>query len=137
MNIAIIFAGGIGQRLNNGLELSPKQFLKINNKPILVYTLENFQKHKCIDKIYIATLKDYIEYTNELVKKFSITKVVSVVEGGSCAMESIYNALIEAKKDNPDNSIVLIHDGVRPIITQEVISNNIKNVAAVHMKIYT
>lgn len=125
MNIAIIFAGGIGQRLNNEL---PKQFLEIDGKPILIYTLEHFQNHKKIDKIYIATLTSYIDYTKELIDKFNINKVASVVAGGSCAMESIYNALIAAKNENEGDSIVLIHDGVRPIINSEVIDNNIESV---------
>ena len=125
MNIAIVFAGGIGQRLNNEL---PKQFLEIDGKPILIYTLEHFQNHKRIDKIYISTLSDYIDYTHGLIEKFNITKVASVVEGGVSAMESIYNALIAAKKENDDDSIVLIHDGVRPIINSKVIDNNIDSV---------
>lgn len=126
MNIALIFAGGIGSRLNSSKDALPKQFLEIEGKPILVYTLENFQKNKNIDKIYISTLSSYIDYVWELCGKYNIDKVSSVVSGGECAMESIYKGLIAAKEDNcPDDSIVLIHDGVRPIITQKVIDDNI------------
>lgn len=126
MNIAIIFAGGIGQRLNNGENSTPKQFLKINDKPIIIRTLELFQTHKDIDKIYISIHPDYYEYMQELVKYYYITKAVGMVNGGKTGQESIYNALKLAQKENPQDSIVLIHDGVRPNITEEVITKNIE-----------
>lgn len=126
MNIAIIFAGGIGQRLATEGNSTPKQFLKINNKPIIIHTLELFQGHKEIDKIYIAIHPDYYDYMHELVKHFYITKTVGIVKGGATGQDSIYNALKAASKDNPEDSIVLVHDGVRPNITAEVISENIK-----------
>ena len=126
MNIAIIFAGGIGQRLNNGENSTPKQFLKINDKPIIIRTLELFQTHKDIDKIYISIHPDYYEYMQELVKYYYITKTVGMVNGGKTGQESIYNALKLAQKENPQDSIVQIHDGVRPNITEEVITKNIE-----------
>ena len=126
MNIAIIFAGGIGQRLKNGADTTPKQFLKIHNKPIIVYTLKLFQEHKEIDKIYIAIHPDYYKYMEELVKHYYISKVAGITNGGKTGQDSIYNALKLAQSENPDDSIVLIHDGVRPNITPEVISENIK-----------
>ncbi len=126
MNIAIIFAGGIGQRLNNGENSTPKQFLKINDKPIIIRTLELFQTHKNIDKIYISIHPDYYEYMQELVKYYYITKTAGIVNGGKTGQESIYNALKLAQKENPQDSIVLIHDGVRPNITEEVITKNIE-----------
>lgn len=126
MNIAIIFAGGIGQRLNNEENSTPKQFLKINDKPIIIRTLELFQTHKDIDKIYISIHPDYYEYMQELVKYYYITKTSGIVNGGKTGQESIYNALKLAQKENPQNSIVLIHDGVRPNITEEVITKNIE-----------
>lgn len=126
MNIAIIFAGGIGQRLNNGENSTPKQFLKINDKPIIIRTLELFQNHKDIDKIYISIHPDYYEYMQELVKYYYITKTAGIVNGGKTGQDSIYNALKLAQKENPQDSIVLIHDGVRPNITEEVITKNIE-----------
>lgn len=126
MNIAIIFAGGLGQRLNNGENSTPKQFLKINDKPIIIRTLELFQTHKNIDKIYISIHPDYYEYMQELVKYYYITKTAGIVNGGKTGQESIYNALKLAQKENPQDSIVLIHDGVRPNITEEVITKNIE-----------
>lgn len=126
MNIAIIFAGGVGQRLNNGENSTPKQFLKINDKPIIIRTLELFQTHKDIDKIYISIHPDYYEYMQDLVKYYYITKTAGIVNGGKTGQESIYNALKLAQKENPQDSIVLIHDGVRPNITEEVITKNIE-----------
>ena len=126
MNIAIIFAGGTGQRFSN--DNLPKQFVKIFNKPIIIHTLEIFEQHDEIDKIYLSILPEYLDYMQELIKDFNIKKVQKVIEGGSTAQNSIYNALKAAEKDNPPNSIVLIHDGVRPILDAEVITNNIQDV---------
>lgn len=125
-NIAIIFAGGTGQRLNNGENSIPKQFLKINEKPIIIHTLELFQNHHSIDKIYIAIHPDYYEYMQELVKHYYITKTAGIVKGGATGQDSIYNALKLAQSENSEDSIVLIHDGVRPNITEEVITKNIE-----------
>lgn len=126
MNIAIIFAGGTGRRLKNGEDTTPKQFLKIHNKPIIIYTLELFQNHPEIDKIYIAIHPDYFDYMKELVEHYFISKTAGIVKGGVTGQDSIYNALKLAHSENSDDSIVLIHDGVRPNITPEVISENIK-----------
>lgn len=126
MNIAIIFAGGTGQRFsNNNL---PKQFVEVFGKPIIVHTLEIFQKHPSIDKIYISILKEYYDLMNDLIKKFNLYKVRKIVLGGETGQHSIYNALKAAEKENPKDSIVLIHDGVRPILDHYVISQNIQNV---------
>lgn len=126
MNIAIIFAGGVGRRLAQDKNSTPKQFLKINNKPIIIHTLELFQEHKEIDKIYIAIHPDYYDYMHELVNYFYITKTAGIVKGGATGQDSIYNALRLAGEENSGDSIVLIHDGVRPNITPEVISKNIE-----------
>lgn len=127
MNIAIIFAGGVGKRLANENNSSiPKQFLKINNKPIIIHTLELFQEHEEIDKIYIAIHPEYFEYMQKLVRHYYITKTAGIVKGGATGQESIYKALKLAQQENSDNDIVLIHDGVRPNITSKVISANIE-----------
>ena len=125
-NIAIIFAGGVGQRLN-GEDSLPKQFLKVNDKPIIIHTLELFQQNKNIDCIYISIIKDYFEYMQEMVKYYHLTKVAGIVEGGKTGQDSIYKALKLALSENSRESIVLVHDGVRPNITQEVIDKNIEN----------
>ncbi|MDD0847617.1 IspD/TarI family cytidylyltransferase [Campylobacter sp. 46490-21] len=126
-NIAIIFAGGSGQRLINSENKLPKQFLEIYGKPIIVYTLELFQYHNLIDKIYISTNPNYCEYTRNLVEKYHLSKVCGIAKGGKTGQDSIYNALKLANKENSDDSIVLIHDGVRPNVASEVITKNIKN----------
>ena len=127
MNIAMIFAGGSGVRMGAGI---PKQFLEINGKPILVYTVQTFQYHNMIDKIYISTLKDYIPYVEELVQEYRLDKVAAVIAGGDTAQDSIYNCLKKGESENPGDSIVLLHDGVRPLITYEVITGNIESVKA-------
>lgn len=125
-NIAIIFAGGSGRRLNSSENSLPKQFLKINGKPIIIHTLEIFQQHPNIDKIYIAIHPDYYDFMHELANYYHIDKVAGIVKGGSTSQDSIYNALKLAQSENSGDSVVLIHDGVRPNITSEVISKNIE-----------
>ena len=125
MNIAIIFAGGSGVRMGAGV---PKQFLEINGKPIIVHTLQLFQYHNQIDKIYISVLEEYISYMEDLVEEYRLSKVAKVISGGDTAQDSIYNALKCAQAENPDDSIVLLHDGVRPFVSYDVISRNIAGV---------
>lgn len=125
MNIAIVFAGGSGVRMGAGV---PKQFLEIEGKPILFHTLSMFEMHHKIDKIYLAVLEDYIPYVWALAKEFHISKLAGVVSGGKTAQDSIYKALKRAKEENSGESIVLIHDGVRPFVDYDVISKNIKSV---------
>ncbi len=125
MNIAIIFAGGVGRRLGNEANI-PKQFLHVNSKPIIIHTLELFQQNENIDKIYIAIHPDYYELMEQLVEQYFITKTAGIVNGGKTGQDSIYNALVRAAEENPADSIVLLHDGVRPHVTQEVIDRNIE-----------
>lgn len=124
-NIAIIFAGGSGVRMGAGV---PKQFLEINGKPILIHTLQLFQEHEEIDCIYLAVNEEYICYTQQLLKDYRIDKVSAVVPGGETAQDSIYNALKRAAAEHSGDSVVLIHDGVRPFVEYEVISDNIASV---------
>lgn len=130
MNIAVIFAGGSGVRMNT--KSRPKQFLELNGKPILIYTIELFDNHPDIDGIVVVCLESWIPFLQKMLKKFEITKVVSVIPGGESGQDSIYKGLCAAeeyvKKQNDDNTIVLIHDGVRPLITEDTISDNIAKV---------
>ena len=91
MNIAVIFAGGAGVRMNT--KSRPKQFLELNGKPIIIYTLELFDNHPQIDAIVVACLKEWIPFLKKMLKKFEINKVVSIVEGGDTGQASIYNGL--------------------------------------------
>lgn len=126
MNIGIIFAGGIGSRMKN--KAIPKQFLEIGGVPIIIHTLNIFENAKKIDFIVVACLETHIGYLEKLICQYSITKVKKVVSGGETGQLSIINALKAAKElSKNDNDIVLIHDGVRPIIDEELINNNIEN----------
>lgn len=124
MNISIIFAGGSGRRMNT--KGRPKQFLEFRGKPIIIYTLELFDNHPEIDGIIVVCLKDWIPYLEKMLRKFEITKVKVVVPGGSTGQDSIYSGLKAVVENFPLNSTVLIHDGVRPLITDDTISNNIE-----------
>ena len=124
LNIAIIFAGGTGKRMNT--RSKPKQFLELHGKPILVYTLEAFQNHPEIDGIVLAVLESWIEYCEELVDWFRLNKVKAVIAGGETALRSQQLGLHKAQEIFGDESIVLIHDGVRPLIDEETIHKNIE-----------
>lgn len=126
MNIAVIFAGGTGKRMNT--KSKPKQFLEMHGKPVLIYTLENFQNHPLIDHIILVCLETWIDYAAGLMKKFGITKVAKIVPGGKTGQESIYHGIATAEKLYGDDNVVLIHDGVRPLINEETITNCIRTV---------
>lgn len=107
----------------------PKQFLEIYNKPIIIHTLEHFEKNKMIDAIVIACVKEWIDYLSELVSEYRIEKVRKIVPGGETGQLSIYNGLLAAKEiAGEERSIVLIHDGVRPLINEELLTKNIESV---------
>lgn len=122
-NVAVIFAGGTGQRMNT--KTKPKQFLELYRKPILVYTLEQFQQHKEIDGIVLVMLEGWLDYSKELIEKYRLSKVKTIVAGGATGQESIYNGLCAVSEFYKNNPIVLIHDGVRPLIDSVTISRNI------------
>lgn len=126
MNIALIFAGGTGQRVNKGSK--PKQFLELHGKPILLYTLEHFEVHPLIDKIIIVCLESWINELKKLLRRYDINKVFKIVPGGSTGHESIYNGLKSIESSSKHDDIVLIHDGVRPLIEEELITSNINKV---------
>ena len=126
MNIAVIFAGGSGKRMNTVSR--PKQFLELRGKPIIIYTLELFDTHPDIDGIVVVCLEAWIPFLHKQLRKFEINKVVDVVPGGDTGQDSIFNGLDCVHHHFPEDSIVLIHDGVRPLITQQTISDNITKV---------
>ena len=126
MNIAVIFAGGTGQRMNT--KTLPKQFLELHGKPILIYTLEHFEKHRQVDGIVLVCVQDWLDYCRELLQKYHIKKVKAIVPGGQSGQESIRNGLNKAAELFPQDSVVLIHDGVRPLIDEETISKDIASV---------
>ena len=126
MNIALIFAGGTGQRMNAGAV--PKQFLKLHGKPIIIYTIEQFENHTQIDEIVVVCLEKWIPYLKKLLENFCIRKVNVIVPGGKTGQESIYNGIKVIFEKFPSDSIVLVHDGVRPLIDEATITANIDSV---------
>ncbi len=107
----------------------PKQFLELNGKPIIIYTLELFDNHPQVDAIVVACIDSWIPFLKKMIRKFEITKVVEIVEGGETGQDSIYNALQAAERiAKGEEATVMIHDGVRPLITEQTITENLKTV---------
>lgn len=128
MNYAVILAGGTGSRMKS-IDV-PKQYFEINGIPILIYTLKTFVKINCFDYIYIAIDDYYKEHVNLLLKKHFNNKIISkitLVNGGTERIDSIHNVIksIEVNEIN-DNDIIVIHDGVRPFVTEKIILDNIE-----------
>ena len=126
MNVAVIFAGGIGVRMNS--RAVPKQFLEIHGKPVIIHALEHFDAHPDIDGIAIAILAEYRDHLVELLRRYGIGKARWIVAGGETGQQSRHNALKAVAQDCPEDTIVLIHDGVRPLIHAALISANIESV---------
>lgn len=131
MNIALITAGGFGQRMGASI---PKQFIEVNGKPIIIYTLEMFNNHPEIDGIIIVCCKPWMKRLQMMVNKAFLEKVVKITEGGEEGQQSIYNGLSAAKLwceeqgCEATDAIVLVHDSVRPLVTHDLISRNIEDV---------
>lgn len=121
-NIAILTAGGIGSRTHQKI---PKQFLNVENKPILIYTLEAFQQHPVIDEICVAILEGWDQILWAYARQFNITKLKYVVTGGATGQESIFNGLKAIRKDYKDDDVVIIHDGNRPMVGPDLITDNL------------
>ena len=120
---AIITAGGIGSRMN--LEV-PKQFYEVDGKPIVFYTLNKKKKSKDIDEICLVYLKGYKKYFEDLIKKERLTKVKILVEGGETNQLSIFNGLVGINGVAKDDDIIMIHDGIRPLVDNDVIETNLE-----------
>lgn len=122
MNIALLTASGKGSRTHQDI---PKQFLNVDNKPILIYTLEAFQRHPSIDEICVVILKGWEPMLEAYAKQFDISKLKYVVNGGKTNQDSIYNGLKEIRKYRADADIVMIHDGNRPMVSSRIISDSL------------
>ena len=114
----VILAGGVGSRMDSSI---PKQFMLIKRKPVVVYTIENFQKNDRIDDIVVVCNHDWIDHMNDLVKEFNLTKVRWVVNGGNTSHDSTRNGLYQLKNYLSDDDFVIIHDAARPIVPQILI----------------
>ena len=120
MNIAVIIAGGVGSRMGQDL---PKQFINVYDKPVLIYTLESFQKHPQVDAIELVCIDGWHEIVWAYAKQFNITKLKWIVSGGKTGQESIRNGVYGLEgKANPDDNII-IHDGIRPLVEPSVLSD--------------
>ena len=123
MVCALIFAGGHGTRMRSEM---PKQFIEVQNKPILVHTLNVFENSQIIDKIVVVTLKEYIDQVLQYAEEFNITKIAAVIPGGLTAMDSQFNGLEYLMENSEKEDIVFIHDGVRPFINSELLEDCLK-----------
>lgn len=127
MNVAVIFAGGSGTRMR--AKDKPKQFLMVHGKPIIVHTVEIFERHPMIDGIVVVCIDEWIPYMEEMKYRFRLDKVAAIVKGGATGQLSIYEGLKKAKEIyGEEDTIVLIHDGVRPLITDKTIADNVNMV---------
>jgi 4-diphosphocytidyl-2-methyl-D-erithritol synthase len=120
MNIALIIAGGSGARMNQDI---PKQFLTVNERPVIVYTLEAFEKHPEIDAIAVVCIEGWEHVLRAYAKQFNITKLQWVIPGGESGQSSIRNGIFELEKNCEDGDMVLIHDAIRPMVSAEIISD--------------
>ena len=122
-NIALLIAGGSGNRMGQSI---PKQFLTVNERPVIDYTLEIFQKHPEIDSIAVVCIKGWEFVLQAYINQFNITKVKHIIPGGKNGQESIRNGVYELEKYYSPNDIVLIHDAIRPMVSADIISDCIR-----------
>jgi len=119
MNIALIIAGGRGMRM--GQEI-PKQFLTVNDKPVIAYTMEAFQKHPDIDAIAVVCVEGWDSILSAYARQYGITKLKHIIPGGENGQSSIRNGVFELEKHYGASDLVLIHDAIRPMVSQSIIS---------------
>jgi len=120
MNIALIMAGGVGERTNQDI---PKQFLNVFDKPIIIYTLEAFQKHPDVDAIIVSCICGWEEILWAYSKQFNIVKLRWIVPGGITGQESARNGVYALKEICTSDDIVIIHDAIRPMVSSDIISD--------------
>lgn len=120
MTIALIIAGGVGNRMGQDI---PKQFLTVNEKPVIMYTLEAFQNHPQIDVIAVVCLQGWETVLQSYANQFNITKLKHIIPGGDCGQASIRNGVYELEKHYSKDDLVLIHDAIRPMVSAEIISD--------------
>lgn len=118
--VALIIAGGKGSRMHQDI---PKQFLTVNEKPVLVYTMEAFEQHPEIDSIAVVCIKGWEKILRAYAKQFEITKLHYVMTGGKNGQDSIRNGVFELEKHFKADDVVLIHDAIRPMVSAEIISD--------------
>ena len=123
MNIAIIIAGGSGNRMGQDI---PKQFINVYDKPVIIYTLEGFQRHPMVDAIEVVCLDGWHDVLLAYAHQFNISKLKGVVSGGNTGQESIRNGVYNLEGKASDNDIIIIHDGIRPLVDATVLTDVIQ-----------
>ena len=119
-NIAVIIAGGSGSRMGQDI---PKQFINVHDKPVLIYTLESFQRHPEVDSIVLVCIESWIDVARAYAKQFNIEKLVAVVPGGQSGQESIRNGVNAAGEFAAPDDVIIVHDGIRPLVDSAVLSD--------------
>lgn len=122
-NIALLIAGGSGNRMHQDI---PKQFITVNERPVIVYTLEAFENHPEIDAIAVVCIEGWDQVLWAYAKQFNISKLKYIVPGGENGQSSIRNGVFELEKHFASDDLVLIHDAIRPMVSAEIISDNIR-----------
>lgn len=123
VNVAIILAGGVGSRVGLG---TPKQFVNVLGKPVLVYTIEKFQNHPEIDGIEVVCVRDYIEELKQLLTAYRLDKVHWIAEGGTTFQKSVENGIKNLHEKCTKNDIILVHYGASPFVEEEIITDAIR-----------
>ena len=123
MNIAVIIAGGTGNRMGQDI---PKQFINVYDKPVLIYTLESFQRHEAIDLIEVVCIDGWHDVVSAYAKQFNITKLKWIVSGGQTGQESIRNGVYNLEGKVSNNDIIIVHDGIRPLVEPSVLTDVIE-----------
>lgn len=122
MNIVLLTAAGSATRMHQDI---PKQFIHVDDRPIIIHTMEAFQKHPSIDAIIVVTLESWTEVLWAYAKQFNITKLKWVVPGGATGQDSIFCGLSALKENVSDDDLVMIHDGNRPLVSSDIISDSL------------
>lgn len=120
MNIGIVVAGGMGKRMNHSI---PKQFIDVLGKPVLVYTLESFQNHPLVDQIIVVCIEGWEETVQLYAEQYEINKLINIVTGGETVQESIRNGIYSLESTCSNDDVVIIHDGIRPLVEPAVLSD--------------
>lgn len=120
MTTAIIIAGGVGNRMGQSI---PKQFINVYDKPILMYTLEGFEKHPLVDAIEVVCIEGWENVVWSYAKQYNITKLKWIVKGGATGQESIRNGVYNLEDKCSPDDIIIVHDGIRPLVDAEVLTD--------------
>lgn len=122
-NYVILLAGGVGKRMNADI---PKQFIEVNGKPIIAYSIENFQRNNQVEKIVVVCVKQWQEHLKEIVAKYNLSKVEWIIEGGDTGHDSIRNGVFFLKDKIEPDDYIIVHDAVRPVLPQKAIDEVLK-----------